>query len=61
MEPVHIITVGIAARNRNASEADLNKWEEIAISRVTELKKSDLAIVLSGDKGKCEYKLPFNK
>jgi hypothetical protein len=52
--------VGIAARNKNASETDLDKWEEIAISRVTELKKSDLAIVLSGEKGKCEYKLPFS-
>jgi len=37
LEPVHIITVGIAARDRNVSEADLLKWEEIAVSKVPDL------------------------
>ena len=30
LEPVHLITVGIAARDPNASEPDLARWEAIA-------------------------------
>ena len=58
-EPVHIITVGIATRDRNASDEDLKKWEKIAIEKVPDLKESELAVVISGDKGKCEYMVEF--
>ena len=61
LEPVHIITVGIAARDKNAVEQDLKKWEEIAVSKVPELEQQDLAIVLSGEKGKCDYKVSFSE
>ena len=59
LEPVHIITVGIATRDRNANDADLQKYEAIAVEKVPDLKASDLAIIQSGDKGKCDYKVPF--
>ena len=37
IEPVHIITLGIASRNQNASEEDLKKWEARAFERVPEI------------------------
>jgi hypothetical protein len=60
LDPVHIITVGIAARDRNVADAELAKWEAIAVEKVPDLNASDLAMIQSGDKGKCEYKVAFS-
>ena len=43
LEPVHIITVGIAARDRNASTELLSEWEKRAVELVPDLKEEDLA------------------
>jgi hypothetical protein len=61
LEPVHMITVGIAARDPNASEPDLARWEAIARTRAPEMASDKLATVLSGTDGKCEYSIKADK
>ena len=61
LEPVHLITVGIAARDPNASEPDLARWEAIARQRAPEMASDKLATVLSGKDGKCEYAIKADK
>ena len=61
LEPVHLITVGIAARDPNASEPDLARWEAIARQRAPEMSSDKLATVLSGKDGKCEYAIKADK
>ena len=57
VEPVHIITVGIATRNPDLSEAEIAKFEEIAIEKVPGFTREQIARVQSGIAGKCDYKL----
>ena len=57
LEPVHMITVGISTRTPDHSDADLQKFETMLLAKVPEFKKDDLAKVLSGKAGHCEYKL----
>lgn len=61
LEPAHLITIGIASRNLNATEADLNKWEEIARTRVPEIQSEKLAVILQGENGKCVYNIVADK
>lgn len=57
VEPVHIITLGIATRNPNAEEEMLAKAEEKVLSLLPFLTKEDLAPIKQGDQ--CEYNIPF--
>ena len=57
LEPAHMITVGISTRTADHSDADLQKYEDLLLSKVPEFHKDDLAKVLSGKAGHCEYKL----
>ena len=61
LEPVHLITIGIAARDPNASDPDLARWEAIARTRAPTMASEKLAVVLSGDKGKCDYSIKADK
>jgi len=45
VEPVHIITVGIATRNPNLSEAEIAKFEDIAIAKVPGFTREQIARV----------------
>jgi hypothetical protein len=56
-----LITIGIAARDPNASDPDLARWEAIARTRAPTMASDKLAIVLSGDKGKCDYSIKADK
>jgi hypothetical protein len=52
-----MILVGISTRTADHSDADLQKFEDMVLSKVQEFKKDDIAKVLSGKAGHCEYKL----
>jgi hypothetical protein len=56
LEPVHVITVGIATRNPNESEEKLSKYLDVLMAKVPGLKKEDMARVLSGSAGHCNYR-----
>ncbi len=55
-EPVHVILAGISSRHADDAES-IKRNQEILLKKVPELRAEDLAHVLSGKEGKCEYKL----
>ena len=55
LEAVHMITVGIATSDPNASQDSIKELEKIATSKVPGLLPTDMATVLSGNAGKCNY------
>ena len=57
LEPVHLITLGLATRNPNLEDAAAQKWEAIAKEKVPEIKSETLAIIKQGDAGKCKYQI----
>lgn len=59
VEPVHIITMGIATRNPNDTPEMLAELEKKALELLPFLTKEELAIVEQGDAAQCEYQLEF--
>ena len=59
VEPVHIITMGIATRNPNDTPEMLAELEKKALKLLPFLTKEELAIVEQGDAAQCEYQLEF--
>lgn len=59
VEPVHIITMGIATRNPDESPEFLAELEKKALEKLPFLKQEDLAEVKQGKKGKCDYQIEF--
>ena len=57
IEPVHLINVGIATRDPNMAQKEIAEFEKIAIEKVPGFEQSDMATVLSGDAGHCNYQL----
>ena len=55
VEPVHIITMGIATRNPDEDEEFLASLEKIALEKLPFMKQEDFAEVKQGKKGKCDY------
>ncbi len=57
VEPMHTLAIGVASRNKNQGEDEINKSLEEALSRITEVKREDFTRIMQGDKGNCEYLL----
>jgi len=57
VEPVHIITLGIATRKPNAEAEIIAKAEETVLTLLPFLTQEDLAPIKQGDQ--CEYMIEF--
>jgi len=55
VEPVHVITMGIATRDPNEAEEKLSELEDKAMELLPFLTKENFAVVEQGDKAQCEY------
>lgn len=59
LEPVHIITMGIATRDPNEKPEKLSELEDKALELLPFLTKEDFAVVKQGDEAQCEYQIEF--
>lgn len=59
IEPVHIITLGIATRNPNETKEVVTKLEEQTLELLPFLTQEDFAVIEQGEAAECEYKLEF--
>ncbi len=55
LEPVHIITMGIATRDPNEKAEKLTELEDKTLELLPFLTKEDFAVVKQGDEAQCEY------
>ena len=59
LEPVHIITMGIATRDPNKTPEKLTEIEDKTLELLPFLTKEDFAVVKQGDEAQCEYQIEF--
>ena len=59
IEPVHIITLGIAARNPNETPEKLAEVQTKTLELLPFLTEEDFADIKQGEAGQCEYILEF--
>ena len=59
IEPVHIISLGIATRNPNATKESMDKLEEKTLKMLPFLTKEDIAVIEQGDQANCDYLVEF--
>ena len=55
VQPVHIITVGIATRDPNSDMETLSGYEDKSLEMLPFFSKEDFAVVKQGDEGQCDY------
>ncbi len=53
IEPMHTLTIGVASRNKNWGDDQINQSLEEALTRITEVKRDDFARIMQGEKGNC--------
>lgn len=59
LEPVHMITLGIATRDPNTEASELTALEDKVLELLPFFKKEDFAKIMQGDEGQCDYKIEF--
>jgi len=59
VEPVHVITMGLATRHPDETLENMTKYENRVFEVLPFLTKKDLATIKQGKSASCQYQLEF--